>query len=411
MKSKDFHGIFFKYCAKMDNFACFKTIMILCTCWILLAIISIALTGKFINEVLPIDRYIGSVSTNSKEIILGLNSTGTERTDVLAVAYMRTGSTFLGKVLGWRNDVFFWFEPLRKYGAWQYLRQNDLLCHILRPNCEILSENSIRHPKKAQRFLLDMFDCHLQPYDNMPTDINFNPKLLPPSWTEYAKCKKSMNASFTCNKLLVNSCKTAKHRIAKVLRTDLEGTIPLLKNNPRLKIVHLLRDPRAIMNSHLRTWWVRKELKTYTQIEADSIVICSRMRSDILAGKSLMKLYPDRVRLLQYEDFNNLDENVQKLYKFLNMEFTSQQDNILRSLKKDSPRDKPTSKKNVTYIAYDGFHPFDFRQKMGWNISAIVQKYCGDVLRDLGLRQFKTEAEYLNLSQNVVIDKLPFQLT
>ncbi|XP_053376682.1 carbohydrate sulfotransferase 1-like [Mercenaria mercenaria] len=245
----------------------------------------------------------------------------------------------------------------------------------------------------------------------MPTDINFQTELLAPSWTEYAECKKSMKKSPSCNILLVNSCKKARHRIAKVLRIDLEGTSSLLERNPRLKIVQLLRDPRAIMNSHLQTGWYGMNLKSHQQIEADSIVLCSRLRNDILAGKSLMKLYPDRVRLLQYEDFKNLDEKGQKLYKFLNMELISQENNILQSLKKDNLQHSETPSTNEKYDRRDGFHPFLFREQMDWNVTEIVHKHCTDVLRELGLRQFKTEAEYRDLTQNVVINKLPFELT
>ncbi|XP_045165955.2 carbohydrate sulfotransferase 1-like [Mercenaria mercenaria] len=391
----------------MNNIACFKVVIICSACWVLLVILLTLFTDNSVKTVFSVGLYNSSVSTAFEKKAMSVNSTLPDRTDVLLVAYMRTGSTFLGKVLGWRDDVFFWFEPLRKDRNWQYLRGNDLLCQDLKPACEITASNQ---QKIALRFLLDIFDCNLQPYDSMPTDINFKTELLPPSWFEYAKCKKSLNKSLTCNTALTNSCKKTKHRIAKVLRIDLEGTASLLERNPRLKIVQLLRDPRAIMNSHLRTGWYGMNLKSHQQIEADSIVLCSRLRNDILAGKSLMKLYPDRVRLLQYEDFKNLDEKVQKLYKFLNMELISQQNNILQSLKEDNSLHAKMSSTNVKYERHDGFHPFLFREQMDWVIAETVHKHCGDVLRELGLRQFKTEEEYRDLTQNVVIDKLPFEL-
>ena len=47
-----------------------------------------------------------------------------------------------------------------------------------------------------------------------------------------------------CLELAEEGCKGANHRVIKSLRMTLDNLTPLLKANPRLKVVHLFRDQR-----------------------------------------------------------------------------------------------------------------------------------------------------------------------
>lgn len=50
-------------------------------------------------------------------------------------SYMRSGSTFLGRVVGYRSDVFYYYEPLHKVWSWRYTKGSKL-CDLKRPSCE-----------------------------------------------------------------------------------------------------------------------------------------------------------------------------------------------------------------------------------------------------------------------------------
>ena len=72
---------------------------------------------------------------------------------------------------------------------------------------------------------------------------------LGPSWADYRACIVSFHAKSECLRNLETICKYRKHRVIKMLRVTLGTLRPLLEKNPRLKIVHLVRDPRAVMHS------------------------------------------------------------------------------------------------------------------------------------------------------------------
>ena len=59
----------------------------------------------------------------------------TEPYDVLILTYMRSGSTFIGKLLGGRLDTFYWYEPFWKTHLWEYVNAGGKSCLYGRPFC------------------------------------------------------------------------------------------------------------------------------------------------------------------------------------------------------------------------------------------------------------------------------------
>ncbi|KAH3779695.1 carbohydrate sulfotransferase 1-like [Dreissena polymorpha] len=327
-----------------------------------------------------------------------------EGTDIILLAYMRSGSTFLGNLLGWRPDVFYWFEPLRNLRLWDYIRDFDLLCNVVQPSCNIIPETDARSLQNALSLLDDILHCRLAHRVNESTDLNYSPEQASPSWQRHLNCTAVNNGSKLhpkCVSYLEEDCHKASHRMVKALRIDLNSVSLLLHNNPRLKIVHLLRDPRGIINSRLRTFWYAAFLKTDAAISDDIQVICSRLRNNIESGIRLLKIYPNRVKLIQYEDgFNVKSPKISKLYEFLNI---------------DEPKDihaNEIDKLSSTYYANrtDGFNPFLYRQQLPWNVVAMVNNHCADVMSNMGLRMFRSEAELRNESIPVIYSKLTYTI-
>ena len=55
--------------------------------------------------------------------------------DVLLSAYMRSGSTLTGQILGYHSDSFYVFEPLMIIAPWIYWMGTDTVCRSDREEC------------------------------------------------------------------------------------------------------------------------------------------------------------------------------------------------------------------------------------------------------------------------------------
>ena len=70
-------------------------------------------------------------------------------------------------------------------------------------------------------------------------------------------------------------CKTKPNIVTKVIRMSLQNATPLLGIIPDLQIIHLLRDPRAVLNSRVVTTnWYKRTLKSPEMINDEIQVTC-----------------------------------------------------------------------------------------------------------------------------------------
>ena len=118
------------------------------------------------------------------------------------------------------------------------------------------------------------------------------------------------------------------------------------------------------------------------------------MEKDIVSAKKLMKLFPNRVKILQYEDFEDPMRLGTKLYNLLNMELAESA--------------KSTSLYPAKKRAQDGFRPDSFRYQLAWKTVQSIDKSCRKVIMLLGLRTFKEELHVESL--NIVPESMPFPL-
>jgi len=185
--------------------------------------------------------------------------------------------------------------------------------------------------------------------------------------------------------------------VTKVLRLDFSYTETLLEDNPRLKALLLLRDPRGILNSHIYTDWFPVKRHNTRALAKDAEVLCSRMDRDIKTAKSLLSIYPNRVKIVQYEDFNDPVRKVQTLYSFLNMGHFP-----LKSLSKKAGEMNSSRNKSRGMFSY--------RTKLDWVMVQMLDLHCRNVYRELGLVQYKDEKHLRNIAQSPIINTLPYSL-
>lgn len=126
-----------------------------------------------------------------------------------------------------------------------------------------------------------------------------------------------------CMARVLSQCSVARSRVTKVARASMSLISSLLDPLPNLKIIHLIRDPRAIMNSRFRIW-----LRTSKDLLDASRSLCTKMTEDYSESRRIETKYPGRIMTVFYEDLAlNSDKTVKNIFDFLGYTFL-EKDNI-----------------------------------------------------------------------------------
>jgi len=171
------------------------------------------------------------------------------RLNVIVLTHMSSGSTFLGNLFNLHPDVFYLYEPLNK------LR---MAVHGDRKN---LGEWNVLDKKAEEAYrtdfsnlLRDFFTCNFQ--GNKTID-NLFPGWLRRIHRSNFLAWRGTDTTFT-NESVREACKSRRITVAKIMQTRLPGDIGIRElqqvctsepNNFKCLIVHLVRDPRAVISS------------------------------------------------------------------------------------------------------------------------------------------------------------------
>lgn len=183
--------------------------------------------------------------------------------------------------------------------------------------------------------ILNWFTCNFKDLDLNGLTNSFIPSFTPEHF-DYITCVRLFHGKFSrmktakkCVHLLRKRCLTAKTRTIKTIRLTMSMADKLLSSLPRLKIVHLIRDPRGILNSRFEKNLVSMNL----QVAAEEL--CDQISSDIAIHSDLEPCYKDRMMRVIYEEMCQSPLMiVSKIYRFLGSRFTEHvKDYIDRLLK------------------------------------------------------------------------------
>ena len=108
-------------------------------------------------------------------------------------------------------------------------------------------------------------------------------------------------------------CDTSNLRIVKSIRLPLRSLFRLMRKYPDLRVVYLVRDPRAILKSQVKAFGHSPKTGSF----------CRMVLDDVNHMKLLLQTFPGRAVTVRYEDISNDPlEWTRRLYKFLQVEMT-----------------------------------------------------------------------------------------
>ena len=353
--------------------------------------------------------------------------------DIILNAYKHSGSTATGRILSKRADTFYVHEPLWQVALAAFYKGPCLYCkdfgldswpstcvndEDVCPNMTSIgafprttdaggeytvSENwAVNHKtlNESSAFLQSILDCKFHhfakfffdPDNPISQKVNIDSIFYHgEGWNQFKECRNVKKLPFNyCLLKAETFCKMAKHRVIKLLRMTLDRLEPMLKTNPRLKVIHLFRDPRGIFNSQIGGGLHTVDDEKLKIVRGTVKALCERLLIDVRASYMFKAIYPDRFKVIQYELFFDqpIDDSARDLFEFAGMEYGSEHQKVIET--------KFNRKTNKT----TGFHPFSYRTKLPWSVVRIFNEECSEVLDRLGYSRYEDNLHLNDLSKS-----------
>lgn len=213
------------------------------------------------------------------------------------VTSWRSGSTFLGDILNAHPANFYHYEPLLDFG-------------IVRIRGSPLAEKVLKIIESLLRCDFSDLDRYFT-YGKTHTWIfSHNTRL----WHQCQAHKKICWAS----EFVSSFCKLFPFQSMKLVRLRLIVAAKLLAvKDLGIRLVHLVRDPRGILQSRRHRDWCPSSPDCY-----DPALVCADMVSDFEAAVTLTNKYPDSFRVVRYEDLSvDPYTHVKELFSFYGLDF------------------------------------------------------------------------------------------
>ncbi|XP_062592218.1 carbohydrate sulfotransferase 3-like [Saccostrea cucullata] len=324
---------------------------------------------------------------------------------ILVVAYQRSGSTFTSEILQHGDTTaFFSMEPL-----WQTYRTcqrhvNGICCPNNTCRSPLYHKEEINNTLSVFRAI---YSCN---FEALSYEVLKSFATFASTGHEYVKKLKCFNnehwkeqgfsSYYDCIENLTRLCKSSSTIIIKTIRIDIRLANMLRTLLDNLYIVHLVRDPRAILHSRTKAGTITRD-----SMDKQSKALCSMMYKNFEDASQDEDIYT-----LLYEQLALKPQKVVKqLYKFCDLNFTTNASEWLQSFTNISWE----SMLQQRFLAkhHGVFSPYpkrSFEVSRKWRktifvkVNEIIQNSCNAILGVLGLRVFKGVKELRNLSINVL---------
>lgn len=262
-----------------------------------------------------------------KSIVMPL-AQRTKRLNVIILTHMSSGSSFSGNIFNLHPDVFYLYEPLHDLRRVVYSDEWQPL--------DDLANNEYRNHFAS--LLRDLFTCAFREKTTLPRIF---PQFLRDPKRLAFMYWRVLRPELT-NEVAREACTTRKITVAKIMQTRLPRKIGIQElerfcssdpNQFDCLIIHLVRDPRAVLSSLLRRKFFIKDFRRYlfdsdklsaqaTEIiKQNAQLLCSQVEDNLNYVKKVWpKWFQGRYKLIRYEDIvTNAFNMMEDMYNFVGL--------------------------------------------------------------------------------------------
>ncbi|XP_048829252.1 carbohydrate sulfotransferase 6 [Brienomyrus brachyistius] len=341
---------------------------------------------------------------------------------VLLLSSWRSGSSFLGQVFSQHPSVFYLMEP--GWHVWTTLRQpgaralrmalRDLMRSIFQCDLSVLEAYT-----PDQRNVSNLFMWSNSRALCSPPACPLTPRH---SFSNETECRRRCDARGL--QKAEEACHSYSHVVLKEVRFfELESLYPLL-HDPTidLRIIHLIRDPRAVAKS--REQAIRALLSDNALVlekggqkvtDSDLRVLQEVCRSHVRIYETAMLKPPDflrgRYKMVRYEDMvRDPLEEIENMYKFVDLEMSPQlQDWIYKVTHGKGKGSRKEAFKITSRNAEDVSQAW--RTTLSHNTVKRIQQVCKGAMSLLGYQLVDSEKEQKRLDLDLVVSRKRYQFS
>lgn len=335
---------------------------------------------------------------------------------VLLLSSWRSGSSFLGQVFSQHPSVFYLMEPawhvwtkLQKPGA-RALRMaaRDILRSVFQCDFSVMEAYLPEDHKVSSLFmwshsraLCSPPACPLTPRDQ---------------FSNQTQCLQSCDARGLQG--VEDACGTYSHVVLKGVRFfELESLYPLLQDpSLDLRIIHLVRDPRAVMRSReasakafVSDNAIVLEQRNVPAAEVQYQVMQEICRSHVrINERAILKPPPflkGRYKMVRYEDVvRNPHEEINDMYEFVGLDMTKQLGEWIYKVTHGTGKgSKAEAFKITSRNAADVSQAW--RTTLPHNKVKRIQEVCKGAMSLLGYRTVNSEKEQKRLDIDLLVPR------
>lgn len=341
---------------------------------------------------------------------------------VLLLSSWRSGSSFLGQVFSQHPSVFYLMEP-----AWH------LWTKLKKPSARVL--------RMATRDVLrSVFQCDFSVMDAyLPEQHNVSSLFMwshsralcsPPAcpltprnqFSNQTLCFKKCDSRGL--KQVQQACGTYSHVVLKEVRFfELESLYPLLQDpSLDLRIIHLVRDPRAVVRSREASAKAfendnaivldqRNVPAAEVQYQVMQEICRSHVRINERAQLKPPPFLKDRYKMVRYEDMvRDPHGEINDLYKFVGLEMTSQLSEWIYKVTHGKGKGSKTEAFKIT--SRDAAVVSEaWRSMLPYSKVKRVQEVCKGAMKLLGYRMVNNVKEQKRFELDLLVPRKQYQFS
>ncbi|XP_078704031.1 carbohydrate sulfotransferase 3-like [Branchiostoma floridae x Branchiostoma belcheri] len=323
------------------------------------------------------------------------------RTAVLIVTQMRSGSSFVGELFNQHPDVFYVYEPL-----WALKNHPDKTHNVSEAEQLKLLQGILTCDFKN---LVDLMPFYL---NNKTFGAPTKSKVILKLCRSFKKLRANdSRPGLRCPipaellaEVLGRACRARRFTVIKTIRlTKISVLQPITEQNDLdLRVLHLVRDPRATIASRLALRHHRKDnVTTFFDDDIDDSEVdglCDSILRNVHLKNVTASRFNERYTLLRFEDVAAAPvEKMRKLYQSLGVPLHKA---VYRWVRRNTNASDPARA------------PFSTRRRSkdrtgGWRLALsfaqvkFIQDKCRQTLSLLGYRRVQSAEELVDTSINL----------
>ena len=306
------------------------------------------------------------------------------RLNVILLTLMSSGSTVIGNVFNRHPDVFYIYEPLhalrrKLYGdEWRSLNKSR--------------NDAFR--KDFSTLVRDLFSCGFQEDRTI--------KLVFPQWERPFNSWYNKSIPFT-KESLRKACNARKITVTKIMQTRLPREIGIqevervCRSDPskfNCLIVHLVRDPRAVLSSLMRRGFFCAAKKMFTEkplsakaislVTQNAQMVCSLIAGNLdYVNKEWSNWFQSRYILVRYEDaISNMSRAVNDMYKAIGLDVVETISNWIKAVPRPGQSTTPAKATVISKTDAATIDKWRFRENS--MLVSMLEETCGSLMEAMG---------------------------